>query len=117
MHARIGKLHLGLNAGRTRNVTPRRPRHKVLQQRRLAGPRLATQDQHTTLTGPHTLQQAIESLALGATTKERWPRVVTRHGSAGRHGSWPNALGLNATLARSYLNRNRKLMSSQRETR
>src|SRR6185503_14463686 len=29
---------------------------------------------------PHTLHQAVESIALGAAAKERWPRVASRHG-------------------------------------
>src|SRR5688572_13098426 len=51
-------------------------RHDVLQQRGLADPRLAAQDQHPAVTRLHASQQPIERLALAASTEE--PRGRSR---------------------------------------
>ena len=79
MQTRIGQVHLGLNAGSSRDAAPGRVRNQVLQQRRLARPRLATQDQHLTLTRPHALQQSIEGVTLAASPKQRWSSVTRRN--------------------------------------
>jgi hypothetical protein len=50
MQPRERELHLGLDARRSRDARPRRLLADVLEQRRLADPRLAAQDQHLTLT-------------------------------------------------------------------
>ena len=81
MQPPVCKLHLGLDARSSCDTTPGRPSHQVLQQRRLAGPQLATQDQHPTLTPPGTLQQCIECVPLATPTMERWPAVTIRHGT------------------------------------
>jgi hypothetical protein len=65
LQPRERKLHLGLHARATRHPTPRRPLDHVLQQRRLAYPRLPTHHQHATLTPANRLQQPIQNLALG----------------------------------------------------
>jgi hypothetical protein len=65
----------------SRDATPGCSSHHVLQQRRLADPRLATQDQHATLTSPHALQQSIEGPGLAAPPKEPWLMLTIRHGS------------------------------------
>ena len=56
MQARIRELHLVLDAGRSRDATPGRALHDVLQQRRLADARLAAHDQDLALTRPHIVQ-------------------------------------------------------------
>ena len=57
MQARERQLHLGLHAGGANDAPARCLLHDVLQQRGLADPRLAAQDQHFALTRPHALQQ------------------------------------------------------------
>ena len=68
------ELHLRLNARDPDDATPRRPLGDVLQQRRLADPRLAAHHQHRALPRPDALQLAVQHLAL-----------VT---SASQHGAW-----------------------------
>src|SRR4051812_47557618 len=80
MQTRKGQGHLGLDARRPRDAASGRVSRQVLQQRRLADPGLATQDQHPTLTGPHAVQQSVEGLALAAAAQERWRTIPVRHG-------------------------------------
>jgi hypothetical protein len=79
MQSRICKRHLGRRARCSRDATPGRPSHHVLQQRRLADSRFVTQDEHPTLTRPHTFQQSIEGVALADPTKESRPTVTVRY--------------------------------------
>src|SRR5262249_3547544 len=58
-----------------------RRRNQQLQQRRLAGPLSATQDEPPTLTRPPTLQQSIEDVAHADPTKESRPFVTIRYAS------------------------------------
>ena len=60
MQAGERELHLGLDARRSRDATPGRPLLQVVQQRGLADPRLAAQDQHPALTRPHLVQEPIQ---------------------------------------------------------
>jgi hypothetical protein len=73
------QLHVGLDAGRSRDAASGRALHQVLQQRGLADPRLAAQDQHLTLARPHARQQPIQRLALAAPATQPSPEVTTRH--------------------------------------
>ncbi len=73
---------------RSRDATPRRALHQVLQQRRLADPRFAAHDQHLALTRAHTRQQSIESVALVAPTAQHMPRRIAHSAArpADAHG-------------------------------
>src|SRR5918992_3098856 len=64
------ELHLGLDAHRSDNATPRRAPEQVLQQRGLADARLTAQDQNRPLRSPGTGNQPIQRLALAAPTTE-----------------------------------------------
>ena len=56
MQTRICELHLVLDAGTSRDATPGRALHDVLQQRRLADARLAAHDQDLAVTRPDIVQ-------------------------------------------------------------
>jgi hypothetical protein len=80
--------HLGFSTGRTRNLAPARPLHKVLEQRRLTGPFLAAQDEYLALSGPDTGHQPIQHAALDAPAKQLAPdpgirKLWRRHGRLG----------------------------------
>ena len=75
------ELHLGLNARRSREATSCRALRQVFQQRGLPEPRLAAQDQHLTLTRPHSDQQPIKRRALSATTGQHSSHVPAREES------------------------------------
>ena len=64
------ELHLGLDARDPGDAALRGPLGDVLQQRRLADPRLAAQDQHRALPRPDALQQAVQRLALVASASQ-----------------------------------------------
>ena len=66
MKAGERELHLGLDARRSRDPAPRCRLQDVLQQRRLADPGLAAQDQHRALSRPRLLQLKVQRLALAA---------------------------------------------------
>ena len=69
-----GELHLRLGAARPDDTTSRRASLQVVQQRRLADPRLAAQDQNLALTRPGIGQQTIQQIALAAATVQPRPR-------------------------------------------
>jgi hypothetical protein len=50
------ELHLGFDADRRRDPASRRTPNQVLEQCRLADPRLSAYDQHATLARPHAVQ-------------------------------------------------------------
>ena len=64
------ELHLGLDARDPGDAALRGPLGDVLQQRGLADPRLAAQDQHRALPGPDALQLTVQHLALVASTSQ-----------------------------------------------
>ena len=66
MQAGEGELHLGLDARDPGDAALRGLLGDVLQQRRLADPGLAAQDQHRALPRADALQQAVQHLALVA---------------------------------------------------
>jgi hypothetical protein len=70
-----GQLGVSLHSRRTDHPVPGRPRHHVLQQRRLADPGLTTDDQGLTHTALHTLHEQVELLALGAPIDQHVPSV------------------------------------------
>ena len=61
---RIGQLHLRLDAGDLDDPEPRRPLHRVSQERGLADARLAPDDQHGAVPAAHVLEQPIQLRAL-----------------------------------------------------
>ena len=73
------ELHLGFDARRPHDVTSRRALDAVLQQRRLADPRFAAQDQHPALTGAHASHQTIERVALAASAEQSARSIAIRH--------------------------------------
>jgi hypothetical protein len=73
------ELHLRLDARRPRDAAPRGAPGGVLQQRRLADPRLAAQDQHPALTGPDALHQTVQRLALAPPAEQSAPSIAIRH--------------------------------------
>jgi hypothetical protein len=79
MQAGERELHLGLDAGRRGDPAARRARDEVLEQRRLADPRLAAHDQDATLARPDAVQQPVQRLALAAPPAQTWPSIGVRH--------------------------------------
>ena len=84
VEAAVGQLHLGLNARRPCDVPALDTAGQVAQQRALADPSLAAQDQHPTLTFSHTVDQSMEGLAFAPPPYERGPRIAIRHSHPGR---------------------------------
>ena len=79
-----GQLHLGLHARRALQPASGRPLGDVLQQRRLAHPRLSVDDQRPALARPDGLQQPVEVSTLGAAAQQHGslaPRRRTNHGA------------------------------------
>ena len=62
-----------------RRGSPRRCSTQIVQQRGLADPGLAAQDQHPALAGPHVGQQLIQRLALAAPPAKARPSLTMRH--------------------------------------
>jgi len=77
---RIRQLHLGLHTRGASHPPSRRPPRHVLQQCRLAHPRLTTQHQSAALTSPNGLQQPIKDLALVVPPTQRLTNPP-RHGA------------------------------------
>ena len=70
VQAGVGELHLGLDARRPRDPASRGGRRQVPQQRGLADPRLAAQDQHPALPRAHSRDEALEHVALSDTVEQ-----------------------------------------------
>jgi hypothetical protein len=70
MQSGEGELHLRLNARDPGDATLRGPLGDVLQQRRLADPRLAAQDLHRALPRADALQLTVQHFALVASTSQ-----------------------------------------------
>jgi hypothetical protein len=70
------ELHLRLDPGRAREHQVRGRPDRVLQQRRLAHPRLASEDESTAFTPAHRVEYAVERRAL---------RVASSQRGVGRH--------------------------------
>ena len=66
VHRREGELHLGLDTGRPHHPASQRVSGQVIQQRRLARPRLTAQHQRPALTHANRLDQPVEHAALTA---------------------------------------------------
>jgi hypothetical protein len=66
VQAREREVRLRLDTHDTRNATRRRPLADEVEQRGLAHPRLAAQDQNGAVAGPYRVQQLIQRLALAA---------------------------------------------------
>ncbi len=64
------QLHLRLHARHPQHPAPGRLPGQVLQQRRLAHPRLAVHHQHPALTGTHRLDQPVQHAALGTPVRQ-----------------------------------------------
>lgn len=77
MQARVRELHLRLDADGTRDAKPGRSLREKVQQRRLANPGLAAQDQHRALPCTDARQQPFQRGALVA--------AVAQHGEPGSH--------------------------------
>jgi hypothetical protein len=69
MQPGVGELHLGLDTRRARDRAPRCPLGKVVEQRCLADPRLAVQDEHGALARAHVGEQPVETFKLTATAE------------------------------------------------
>jgi hypothetical protein len=73
----IGKLHLGFDPDSTNQTAARCLASQILQQRRLAHPRVAVEHQHPTVTRTHIPQQPIEQSAFGAAVDQNHdPHIV-----------------------------------------
>ena len=70
------KLHLGLHAHHPVHPATAGPLGQVLQQRRLAHARLATDHQGTALPGPDSLNQAVQQSALSVSVHQRAPATM-----------------------------------------
>jgi hypothetical protein len=79
MQAGEGQLHLGFDADRRGEPASGRTSTHVLQQRGLADPRLAAEDQDATSTTSNVCQQPIQRPALAASTTQARPRIRARH--------------------------------------
>src|SRR3954463_15827851 len=100
MQAGERELHLGLDACDTGDATPRSLLGDVVQQRRLADPRLAAHDQHRALPGADALQLAVQRLSLVAASLKHGAlslsTTVSRPDWATSRGDW----GPDGALAR-----------------
>ena len=76
------KLHLGLDARGAGDATALRVLEHVLEQRRLADPRLAAQDQDPALPRPRIRHQALQRLARLAPTRQPRPVAALGHDRA-----------------------------------
>jgi hypothetical protein len=79
MQASERELHLGLNAHRPRHTEPGRLLVQVIQQRGLAGSRLAVQDKHPALTRPRLSQQPVQLRSLGLPATQSRPMMTVGH--------------------------------------
>ena len=95
-----GELHLRLDAGGTHHATTRRVVDRVVQERRLAHPRLAAQHQCPALARAHGVDEAVEHVAFAAPAREpcRPSSNLSLSGHRSRNsdvtppGNWPRRL-------------------------
>ena len=87
------ELHLRLDARDPGDATLRGPLGDVLQQRRLAHPRLAAQDLHRALPRADALQLAVQCLALDCVALVARRVEPIRRGVRCRLGNRPRRLG------------------------
>jgi hypothetical protein len=67
LQGRVSKLHLGLDADRPHHLKPRCRLNRIIQQRSLADPGLATQDKRAALPGACRAEQLIQRCAFRET--------------------------------------------------
>jgi hypothetical protein len=94
-----GQLHLGLDPRGPCDPAPGRGLLEVVEERGLADPRLAAQDQHLAAAGPDPGQEPVQRLALLAPATQSRPRVTIGHDhhparrDRRTHTSWPVSTG------------------------
>jgi hypothetical protein len=79
MQAGEGELHLGLDAGRSRDAAPQCAYCQMVQQRGLPDSRVTSQDQDPTVPASHILQQSIKRFALAMPTAQFLPTMKLGH--------------------------------------
>jgi len=73
------QFHLALNARRPHNAAVRRALLHVVQQDSFADARLAAQDQHPALTGPHLSEQPVKRRLLSSPATQSMPAATAGH--------------------------------------
>ena len=74
----MGQLHLGLDARRSIDLEVLRAGGKMLEQRCLADPRIAAENERPTLTGSHSREQTVKDLKLSSPSAQSGLNLISQ---------------------------------------